>query len=80
MHWSSELEQSLLLGELDAATLMLPAANSPPASLQAQRITTLDIQVVQSKRTPLLAQGIADGLRQRGAEDALRKAHARTPR
>lgn len=54
-HWSSELEHSLLLGELDAATLMLPAANSPPASLQAQRLTTLDIRVVQSKRTPRVA-------------------------
>lgn len=52
--WSSELEQQMLLGELDAATLMLPAANSPPASLQAQLITTLDILVVQSKHTPLV--------------------------
>lgn len=52
--WSSALEQQMLLGELDAATLMLPASNSPPASLQAHLITTLDMLVVQSKHTPLV--------------------------
>ncbi|MDY7534361.1 LysR family transcriptional regulator [Pseudomonas sp. Bout1] len=36
--WSSELERLMLQGELDAATLMLPAANSPPAALGAQLI------------------------------------------
>ncbi|WP_395607298.1 LysR family transcriptional regulator [Pseudomonas sp. B22129] len=53
--WSTELERLMLLGELDAATLMLPAANSPPTALAAQLITTLDILVVQSKRNPLVS-------------------------
>ncbi|MGB3122954.1 MAG: LysR family transcriptional regulator [Pseudomonas sp.] len=53
--WSAELEQRMLLGELDAATLMLPAANSPPSALAAQLLTTLDILVVQSKRHPLVS-------------------------
>lgn len=53
--WSSELERMMLQGELDAATLMLPVANSPPAVLEAQLIATLDILVVQSKQKPLMS-------------------------
>lgn len=53
--WSTELERLMLLGELDAATLMLSAAHSPPSALAAQLITTLDILVVQSKRNPLVS-------------------------
>ena len=52
--WSSELEQQMLAGELDAATLMLPAGGSPPSALVSHRLTTLDILVVQSKQTPLV--------------------------
>lgn len=52
--WSSELEQQMLAGELDAATLMLPAASRPPAALEGQRVTTLDILVVQSQSKPLV--------------------------
>ncbi|WP_254865953.1 LysR family transcriptional regulator [Pseudomonas fluorescens] len=57
--WSTELERLMLLGELDAATLMLPAANSPPAALAAQLITTLEILVVQSKRNPRVTAPVA---------------------
>ncbi|MGY2397917.1 LysR family transcriptional regulator [Pseudomonas sp. SDO5271_S396] len=52
--WSSTLEQQMLAGELDAATLMLPAANRPPAGLDSHLLTTLDILVVQSKHHPLV--------------------------
>lgn len=52
--WSSALEQQMLAGELDAATLMLPAAASPPSALESHRLTTLDILVVQSKHKPLV--------------------------
>ncbi|NVZ45832.1 LysR family transcriptional regulator [Pseudomonas tolaasii] len=57
--WSSELERRMLLGELDAATLMLPAATSPSVTLASELITTLDILVVQSKRHPLVSAPIA---------------------
>lgn len=52
--WSSELEQSMLRGELDAATLMVISPNSPPPRLDSRLITTLDIRVVQSKHKPLV--------------------------
>lgn len=55
-HWSSELEQRLTQGELDAATLALPAPSAPPLGLGGALITTMDILVVQSKKHPVVAQ------------------------
>jgi len=51
--WSSELQQLVLHGALDAATLMLPSPSSLPDKLQGQRASTLEILVVQSKEKPV---------------------------
>ncbi|KPG95457.1 LysR family transcriptional regulator [Pseudomonas sp. RIT-PI-q] len=52
--WSSELEHLILHGALDAATLMLPAPSNLPDGLKGQRVTTLEILVVQSKEKPVV--------------------------
>ncbi|WP_218182719.1 LysR family transcriptional regulator [Pseudomonas gingeri] len=52
--WSSELEQLMARGELDAATLMQPAPSSLPQGMSGQKITTLEILVVQSKQHPIV--------------------------
>lgn len=56
--WSSELEQRVLRGELDAASLMIPALNRPASGLDGQLITTLEVLVVQSKHKPLVSNSI----------------------
>lgn len=52
--WSSELEQLIVRGALDAATLMLPGPSLLPDGLKGQRATTLEILVVQSKDKPVV--------------------------
>lgn len=54
-HWSSELQRLLIQGDLDAATLLLAAPSHLPQGMEGERITTLDMQVVQSKRRPMVA-------------------------
>lgn len=60
--WSTELIDRVAAGTLDAATLLLPCAASPPDGLRGERIATLQVSVVQSKRQPLIngSVGVAD--------------------
>jgi DNA-binding transcriptional LysR family regulator len=51
--WSSTLQQQILQGQLDAASLTLASPSQLPGSLQGEFITTLDIVVVQSRNAPL---------------------------
>jgi len=51
--WSSELEQLVSRGELDAASLMIPAPSNPAPHLDNRLITTFKVLVVQSTHTPL---------------------------
>ena len=51
---SSDLEQLITQGELDTATLLLPAPSQLPEGLAGKLITTLDIVVVQSRRHPIV--------------------------
>ncbi|MEB0043062.1 MULTISPECIES: LysR family transcriptional regulator [unclassified Pseudomonas] len=53
-HWSSELQQQIHAGSLDAATLMLTSPSRLPEGVTGQFITTLEVLVVQSKRAPLV--------------------------
>jgi DNA-binding transcriptional LysR family regulator len=53
-HWSSELELMISRGELDAATLLLPAPSQLPEGLAGKLITTLEIVVVQSRLHPIV--------------------------
>jgi DNA-binding transcriptional LysR family regulator len=53
--WSSELERLIIQGELDAATLMLPANRHLPDGLKGQQVTRLEILVVQSRHQPVTA-------------------------
>lgn len=53
-HWSSELEQLIGRGELDAATLLLPAPSQLPEGLAGKLITTLEVVVVQSRLHPVV--------------------------
>lgn len=54
-NWSSILQQLLAQGELDAATLLLPAPSHLPQGMDGERVTTLEMLVVQSKRYPVVA-------------------------
>jgi DNA-binding transcriptional LysR family regulator len=55
-NWSSQLQQRLLEGELDAATLLLTSPSRLPQSLSGLRAGTFEILVVQSKRHPVVAR------------------------
>jgi len=53
-NWSSQLQQLLVDGELDAATLLLTPPSQLPPGLDGMRAATLDILVVQSRRHPVV--------------------------
>jgi DNA-binding transcriptional LysR family regulator len=53
---SSGLEQQIVNGNLDAATLMLASPSRLPEGITGQFITTLEVLVVQSKHSPLIAR------------------------
>lgn len=57
--WSADLQQQLSMGNLDAATLMLPAGGPLPGLLRGQRVGTLHVQVVQSRQRPLVEKSVA---------------------
>lgn len=51
--WSSGLQQQVASGDLDAAAVMVPAGNTPPADTRGSLIATLDVLVVQSRSAPI---------------------------
>lgn len=51
--WSSELQQELARGDLDAAAVMLPGGSVPPTASPGNLVTTLDVLIVQSRHAPV---------------------------
>jgi DNA-binding transcriptional LysR family regulator len=52
--WSNLLRQQLVQGLLEAATLLLPTPGVLPAGLDGVLITTLEVDIVQSRAHPLV--------------------------
>jgi DNA-binding transcriptional LysR family regulator len=52
--WSTGLQRELAGGDLDAAILILPQGNGPPAGMHATFIAALEVLIVQSKRHPVV--------------------------
>lgn len=53
--WSAPLQDQLAHGTLDAVALMLPSPSELPARMGGRLVATLQVVVVQSKETPLVA-------------------------
>lgn len=51
--WSSGLQVQVASGDLDAATVMVPAGSAPPPGTRGHFIATLDVLVVQSQQAPI---------------------------
>lgn len=54
--WSQGLVKRVGLGELDAATVLLPSPGVLPDNVRGRLVTRLEVVVVQSKRRPLVGK------------------------
>jgi len=52
--WSTTLQSSVSNGDFDAAVLMLPTGSAAPAGMEGRHFASFDVQVVQSKRNPMV--------------------------
>lgn len=57
--WSSGLQREVASGEVDAAAIMAPSGGTPPAGARASLIATLDVLIVQSRRSPIATKPVA---------------------
>lgn len=52
--WSTVLQRELDSGDIDAAVLMLPSGTVRPPNGHGERVASLDVLIVQSRRKPLV--------------------------